>query len=404
MLKENTTELNHDLVETASSLRNAVCSVLSAIGVRETRPMELSKRLGLDKSLSWKLVQIMNASEPAAIIEQIPGSSAFAIFIRALVKIGAPEQLVTMTAGAHARFEEAVEKHVGDRATLELVIDSLSGKRRGKFETSRKLAFRGNSGIWGVQCRARISAGIMMPDAEDPTYLDSALIGAWVDFRRLRPDAKWVMFRRMASTRDTSVAGRPQPEPIDREMDDSDLGLLKGFCSSNMPQIHPVQDEADPRMLTYELGQSEVGNTGAFTCYFGTRVRKLGSIRAGIPSGAGTFGAQVSAPVEKLICDTLVHKDMGLEQPPIARVLGTIVAGFSPNKDRDVLPIDEQVLPLESTLSALETPDIPEYSSVMGHVLRKLGHSIENFKVYRYELEYPPFPSTVLMSVPLLQP
>ena len=44
--------------------------------------------------------------------------------------------------------ERMVSRHVGDRPTLELVLDSLPDRSHDRLIVSRKLAFRGNSGLF----------------------------------------------------------------------------------------------------------------------------------------------------------------------------------------------------------------------------------------------------------------
>lgn len=389
-------------MRTASGLRSATVRVLASLGAEDIRPMDLAKRLGLDKSLSWKLSQMAQSKEVAAILEQVPGSAAYTIFLRAADRAGADAELLLSAQQALASFDAAVHKHAGDRATLELVVDALSGKRRGKLETSRKLAFRGNSGIWGVQARVRVQAGIVVPNAEDGSMLDTAMVGGWVDFKRLRSDARWAIFRRAARKADPEQHRPTQAreEPIDPKSDAGEaagLSLLKEFCSPSMPEINALQEE---HVTVYELGQSAVGNTGAFDCFFGTVVRKVGARKPVAPERPGMIGAQISAPVETLLFDMLVHKDIALASTPAVQVYGQLIAGFSPKTNRDLLPLDHPVEEMQGEQLADETPVLPKYGEVMEHVVGRLGFALGDFTVYRFTLEYPPFPSTVMMDIP----
>ena len=76
--------------------------------------------------------------------------------------------------------ERMVSRHVGDRPTLELVRDSLPDRSHDRLIVSRKLAFRGNSGIWGVQARTRLNAAFVAPSHDDPEMLDAANVGGRV--------------------------------------------------------------------------------------------------------------------------------------------------------------------------------------------------------------------------------
>ncbi len=60
---------------------------------------------------------------------------------------------------------------------------------------SRKLAFKGNSGIWGAQSRVRMNTSFIAPNRDNPELLDYAQIGGYSDLQRLRVNGAWPLFR-----------------------------------------------------------------------------------------------------------------------------------------------------------------------------------------------------------------
>jgi hypothetical protein len=230
--------------------------------------------------------------------------------------------------------------------------------------------------------------------------LDMAAIGGWVDFRRLRAESRWALFRR----RTYSGGESPRAErhiPIDpSEPPDGPL-LMREFCSSSLPPIEAVHDESGE--LVYELGPSSVGNTGAFTCFFGSMLPKIGTRRADENNDRGEFGAVVSAPVEALQFDLLVHRDCEFATHTRADVYGVLAPGPAGRHERDLLPLDVRPENLGRFPPTVDSPRVARYGQIIDHVLARCGWRPDDFIGLRFLIEYPPFPSTVVVSFPLEQ-
>jgi hypothetical protein len=135
-----------------------------------------------------------------------------------------------------------------------LVLDNLPTTAEERLLRSRKLAFRGNSGIWGVQARARVNTAILAPSRDAADFVDQAMIGGWVDFRRLRADTRWALFRRR---RTHSQQPHALGEPIDPAEPRDGPMLIREFCSDTLPPIEVVPDSGGD--LVHELGPSPLG-------------------------------------------------------------------------------------------------------------------------------------------------
>lgn len=370
--------------------------MFNGVGADIRRPQELARRLSLDKGLAWKLSRIMNAGEPEEALQHMPGDAAMEIMMKAVTKAGANEAHRQRTATAIEIFREAIQKHLGDRPTLELVVDAMPGRKGERLATSRKLAFRGNSGIWGVQAKARLNTVIIAPNKANPEMMDAALIGGWIDFRRVRHDAKWVIFRR--KTFSTHMTGAPVEEPLDPTAGPDGPMWMRDFCSSTLPDIHMIS-HGDAH--EYEIGESTVGNGGAFTCFFGSVTRAIGSRYYDVPEDTATFQANVSAPVESLQFDMLVHRDCGFAFEHNVQVLSKLSEVERAPTDRDILPIHASRVDLGRTPPAVQSGLFARYGEIVDLGLARMGWSREDFVGVRYDIEYPPFPSTVSVSCPL---
>lgn len=107
-----------------------------------------------------------------------------------------------------------VKTHTDDRANLELVLDAM-GSGEKPLLPSRIMAFRGASGIWGLQCQTQVAARFMAPSSTRDGYLDLARIAGWTGVRRLRRIDGWPLLQIALSNDDGSPMSRPtQPVPL----------------------------------------------------------------------------------------------------------------------------------------------------------------------------------------------
>jgi len=259
---------------------------------------------------------------------------------------------------------------------------------------SRKLAFRGNSGIWGVQARVRVNTVFLAPNPDNPEMIDSTLVGGWVDFRRLRHDAHWTLFRRRSFRGGKEVSGEEQP--IDPREPHNGPMFLREFCTGTLPQITAVEEGG---ATTYALGPGEVGNTGTFTCFFGSIYRQLGSRFAQKSDETADFHAMISAPVETLLFDFVVHHSLTFAMNPQLSVFSGISADFWASTKRDELPIHSLAQDIGSRPPTFSTPLVGEYSSVVNRVFELTNWRASDFVARRFIIDHPPFPSAVNVRV-----
>jgi hypothetical protein len=389
----------HDELNTAiHSLRGALLEVVTDAGGDPTKPQMVSRKFGIDKSLAWKVSRVISAGEVDSAMAHMPGEAGMDIFLDTLQKSGARTVTVKRARQAVQSFRSLVSQQVGDRPTLELVLDAMPGRKQDRLLMSRKLAFRGNSGIWGVQARARLDSLILAPNLHDPSMVDVVKVSAWIDFRRIRPDIRWTLFR-FGSFRDNQLFYNDRP--IDRASDGSAASLLlTPFCTAGTSEIS-VSDYAGGGLKEFQLGPGIVGNKGAFTCFGAGLTEKLGSRYSPVPDERADFLTAVLAPVESISIDIIAHKDLTFAHNPTFACYGMHHVDPSTLKDDLRLPLTPETTQLGLDLPLLANPAVPEYRRAMHYVFDQLGWPREQFVGTRFALEYPPFPSTTAVSCPL---
>lgn len=389
-----TPELSVQLSAGIQEFRGALTELLGETQISTLRPLPLARALGVDKNLAWKVSKILSASTPNEVFKHLPGNSGLEIILAAAIKRGGQPSTISRTKKAIRSISQLVEHHLGDRSTLELVLDAMSDSDTDRLLLSRKLAFRGNSGIWGMQAATRINTAIVAPSRTHPGLIDQATIGGWVDFRRLRPDAEWALFRRIVKSRNSSSS----EEPIDLSQSPDGPMLIPAFCSKTLPPIQVVKEPSG--IVVYELDSSPVGNTGAFTCFFGSIIRNIGSRYATAGENSAWFGGVISAPVEMMIFDVLVHRELSFISNLTPTLYGNMAINETFPSQRERLPLKIDRIDLGSPPIA-DTPHVRNYNDLITHSIERCNWNMADFRGYRFMLQFPPFPSRLVLSFPL---
>ncbi len=400
MLSTRQQTFEEDLVEAFEALRVNLRRLLAAAGVQDIGSGDVARRLGLNRNLTWKLAKVLGSDDIYTSVQHLPGEEGMEILAKALANAGAPRDLVDGFTRARQRLDRVVEVHTGDRATFDLIIDGFAGAGSGdRLEQSRKLAFRGNSGLWGMQAKVRSTTTIVAPNRDDPTMFDFCIVGGVVDFRRLRPSTRWPLFRPRQYHDDGSpIDLGPREEPVDPASASPESPMLiREFCSANTPDIRAVRSRLG---WDYEMGDGPVGNLGAFTCFFGRIVRKATTIHRTDQDPFLDLLSNVTMPVETMLFDVLVHQDLPFLMSPKVMLLATMDGGGPGHEDQSI-PLEARPLELMGRPPILSTQLIPRYDELTAFLFARGGWNPREFRALRLAIKYQPMHSVAVMRTEL---
>ncbi|MFM8697786.1 MAG: hypothetical protein ACKOF7_03795, partial [Phycisphaerales bacterium] len=126
-----------DCRSAARALRDALRSLYASVGADPMRPQEVSRRFKLNKNLTWKIAKVLQTHDPLEAVPLVPGGEGLGILLAAMEAAGASASAIADVRARMADFDRMIETHVGDRGTLELLMDGIT--RTGKpLELSRK--------------------------------------------------------------------------------------------------------------------------------------------------------------------------------------------------------------------------------------------------------------------------
>lgn len=377
------------------ALRRGIVDAYGSLSADPTNPQDAARRFGLNKNLTWKIWKLVDTDNPFEALKHLPGRSGVDIFVRGLAQAGADADALARVRDACNLFDQAVQHHIGDRPSLELVLDGLVAGHHSRLELSRKLAYRGFSGVLGVQAKAKLTVGMLAPNLAQPDRIDVTMIGGLLAFRRLRPGVEWPLFR----IRTYSAVDPDAIKPDLRARLGPTWTLMRRFCSDHMPELRHCQTNEG---LDLVLPAGPVGNTGALDCVFGCYLAALGDRYRSQTEKHGDVFSAITMPVERVIFDMLFHRDILPSAPPRVMVLGKPLNGPPPEQElaHQVLPIDARVRSLGSARS-VRMANYPRYPDLIAEVCSMIDRPIADFVAYRLDIDMPPVTSTVLLRYDL---
>lgn len=379
------------------AVRGAFAELLVSVGADPQAPQDFARRLALNKNLAWKVSKIIQSDDPSVALAQMPGPGGIRIFLASVERAGAGATLLHTAREAVREYEDLIRVHSGDRATLEIMASELSATgRRQRDEYHRKLLFQGASYVWGAQARVMLKVGVVGPSALAGA-LDFASVSGLIDFRLFRSDVAWVMATRRSRNDDGTEMATSASEAIDLRFSGADQAPLMGdFCSQPLPELRRVATACG---TDFELVAGPVGNAGLRSCVVGAIQRRIPFYRS--PENEwGEHTAVCDTPAELLIFDLFLHSSFRFALPPEMALYSELgAAGPYPERgrERNRLPLTEQLQDLGAGPLLLATPEVPRYRQLLQAVFDRMGWSPLEFHGFRVKMAYPACPTALVL-------
>ncbi len=379
-------------------LRAALIELYDSVGADPASPQDVARRFKLNKTLTWNIARLLQSTDGIGAVPHVPGIGSIEKIVGATESHGAPAAAARRVREAASAFERVIEVHVGDRATLDLIIDGLGPGGAVGLELSRKRAFVGNSGIYGIQAKTKLMCCVLMPNADDPDQLDMALVRGHLGLRRLRSVDGFPIFRMRQWSRAGQAVGTQRWEAIDPGQSDR---ALKTFARGDVPEIEAIETEGG---TDYVIKPGPIGNRGAFDCFYGDMLRAGASRYQTDDDTFGEFGATMTVPAENLVFDLIYHRDLDFCAGASTKVYAYSFLHGNREGEWDestCLPIRQPASPIAGTPPAVATPLVPRYAELVQRVVDRLGGDMGAFRGLRFELKYPPLGSTAVLRFDL---
>ncbi len=393
-------EFIHELKQAATQVRASLSSLMTTSGMSPQDPQVLMRKWGVNKTLSWKISKVVQTDDAFLALQQVPGREGIDVLLKKGAAAGANPKNIEATRAAIDRFEKLIETHCGDRVTFEIMGSDITPVgRQQRDEQHRRQLFEGASYLWGVQARMYLNIRFLAPGST-PGTVDIVSVGGLLDFRRLRENVRWPLFKRQTTTGGNAAPIASTVEPLDLASVGQPVPLMLDFCSNPSALLNAT---SDPGSSTVELAPGPVGNFGVTTYMVGAIERGLPNVRDARDPGSAQVAqlwTMLNTPAELLICDIYMHESLRDSMPPTPILTRT--SGNAPPSRAELaqyqLPLSEPLLDLGPALSAPFTPEVQKYAEIFQSVFSRTGWSSNVFHGFRMKIAYPPVVSALAMQ------
>lgn len=378
----------------------AMTDLLAGMGLGGVRPVEVSRRLGLDKTLAWKVSRFVQESDPVEAARHMPGAGGVEIVLKAADAQGVGPVRIGAVRRADQRLREFVDRHAGDRRSFEAMLAGAGTDERLIHEERRAL-YRAGSAIWGVRARLQFLMLALRPSAHDDGMLDCVQISGLVDFERLRPDVPWIVRRLRAwATDDNRSQVSIRREPLDPAgAGAAGPALIPEYCSSPVPELRQFQDSNG--WVYDEIAPGPVGRRGKATCVMGEVYRSALPFRYSPDNTVARYTLTVRTPVEGVLFDLLFHKSLRHFGAASASVEG-LLEDRPRNGGAPALLVGPHEPQRLGSPPIVQTPRLAGYPDMVASALDRAGWGMaDDFLGYRMMLEYPAAPCQLAMTLPI---
>ena len=378
-------------------LRGATKSTIESAGLGDVNSLALSRKLAIDKSLSWRMVRFVEEPNAFSASKHLPGVAGLRIFARAVNAAGATAASVAQFDAALAELEGVIAKHAGTRSAFRALLthctdepqadDRAIGFRRGAFEA--------NAALWGIQARTRLMMAFLT--VGERGAVDVALVSGFLGLRRSRRDLSWpVARRRVLGHEGRSSAGVALP--LDPSVALDAAPMLSEYSTIRGGSLRPIGTDHG---FWYELPEGDIGLRGAVDCVFGERLPGAGpALRDGAVEDAEVM-LRVDLPVEHVLFEVFIERAIPVTGTPTVSQYSLLTGGsgeHSPDRERGRIPCADQVQELGNDPRTWSTPVAPRHWEMVNDCMQWLSRTPADFAVHRVSMQWPLMPTAVVLS------
>lgn len=388
-----------DVPPVVTAFKDACRAALGLAHRGELTPSRLSDSLAIDVKLAWKLVHLVESSDPFEAGAYVPGKGAFETLLKSLAQKSVSQDSLGPLRQAYSSFSEQVRLHAKSRSGFDALLAAQSSSGVSPIELKhRRAAFEANSYLWGIHADTQIKLCVVSPVSQDAC--DAAFVTGFRRLIRTRPYTDWQILQ----ARILNPSGSEE-DPIRREMIEGghvlkpgELPLMTEFCSG--PALDWETLSRSEEEQEHSAG-NPVGEAAASHVFYGEYVR--GAVHRHSAPGATLrhVSSRIRTPCRSLILDYFVHESNPNPTPISASLHCNLFSDVYDPQNMVELPLSETVQVFEPMSKLPRTPEVPPYRKLIEAVFGRTSWNPDEFWLYRLQVSYPPAPTTLSIHYPL---
>src|SRR4051812_13593352 len=159
--------------DTSARLIASMRAVIDSLAERPTRAVEIERALGIGRNIAHRFTRSLNEPDVIEAIHLGPGATPMRQILRSAEKRGAAPAAIAAARAALRDFEQMIERHAGDRSTLDVLMGGWLPPVRDRVElVARQSIHRGFSHIRGCTAQLQLVVAFLNPSATNPAAAD----------------------------------------------------------------------------------------------------------------------------------------------------------------------------------------------------------------------------------------
>jgi hypothetical protein len=389
-----TDEFGKELSEHMGQLQRALRKMLTELGLPNT-PTLLQRQIGAGYTICWQIFQIVRGDEESSETRHAPSLGALKRLVILAQEKGITSETAEMVQTAADEFHRFIRQHAQDRDYFDTMV---AGTNSSKKATSillqrRRAAYRANSHVWGSQNDLWLVSGIVRRSVEDPTKMDSIVLGRQQGLRRLRADATvYLMAMKVdLANRDTPSAN---DDSLKNALDpvaaaETGMPLIPEFSTNPLPRVRCTTTQSGRRLFHW------MDNTAGLKSSCDT---VMGTINRGVPMIVEDGGRRQAVlnsrarnkPSALLVVDMIIHRESfpGVEVQSMVHESLAEVNTLDEAQAAHQFAVEENVTHL-GRADAANLAEFPQYRALLKHSTTRVGWNLSEFDLYRLRVPYP---------------
>ncbi|GAB5497423.1 MAG: hypothetical protein Phyf2KO_25030 [Phycisphaerales bacterium] len=356
------------------------------------RPVALARRLGIDKTLTGRIMRSVRADDPFEIIHNAPAPFGLRIFLNAAADAGVDEDLRARAEASIADFEMLIDAFPEGRAALEAAIsDYIPEVRKRNERTAKQAVYKSMSYLLGYQADASLLTTVISP-SEHGDMVDTTHVDAMVGLRRLRGESPVNLFGIRRHDMMPDAPNWMETLEGERGVEDARRYLLEDYCDNPIPSLR-VQDGGN--VMYSVLDAESLPINEPVTLVNGWTIRNASLRYADEAHTHEWHSSLLRIPTRVRVQDYFIHKDVWPGTPefepgmPGLDISTVRSARSGPQHDKIDMDMPVQNLGHGIELSELRHTSAPWYRDMLAKAFGSSGMNPNDFRVYRCEIVYP---------------
>jgi hypothetical protein len=375
----------------------------------------LADRLGIERTLGWKLARIAGGVAPAEAVRLAPGRASVSAVIEAAAAAGAPTPTCRHLRESFDRYESWKSRHGSNRAVLAAIVADLDRAASDDDPdqtlpdltlADRRSATRAMAALWGLHAAVQFKMDVIAPSALDAHRLDIATASGLLGMQAFRSDLRWPLAKhRLASGAGETRPGEIRPltpaDPARAGAADEPGLIIRDFCQGPVPEVLAVPQPDGA--VRYDLTAWPLGATSPISVVMGVGVRAVAQRSASAPGEFAELHMGVHTPCDLGLLDVVVHRSLW---PTPVRPVFECVSELGPLPQfpadralRPSLPVVARARRVGAGPAALRTPEAHRHPELFQWICAARGLNPADFDVYRVRVPCPPVPSRIVMRL-----